>query len=138
MSYDPRSVNLICGGVVVSGYADGSFIKVKRNKDLYTQKVGRDDVIDVRSTDRTGTISVTLLAASNTNDVFSALLELDEASPYGTMSIPLLVKDANGSTLMTGTGRLKGWPEVEFSMEESHREWVFNVSNLKFFVGGHN
>lgn len=137
--YDPKSTTLIVAGVVVSGYADGSFIKVKRNKETFTQKVGaHGDVVDVRSTDKTGTITATILANSNTNDAFSALLAADELAPYGSMAVPLMIKDANGTTLIAGSGRIKKWPDIEFSVDEPSREWEFICSNLQFFVGGHN
>lgn len=137
--YDPKSTIFIVAGVICEGFANGSFIKVKRNKEVYTQKVGgHGDVVDVRSVDKTGTITITLLAASNTNDALSALLSADELAPYGTMNIPLMVKDSNGSTIVAGNGRIKGWPEVEVSEDEPHREWVFLVQNLQYFIGGHN
>ena len=139
MSYSPDSTVFIIAGVICQGYASGSFIKVKRNKETYSQKVGgHGDVVDVRSMDKTGTITITLLAASNTNDALSALLSADELAPYGTMNIPLMIKDNNGTTIVAGNGRIKGWPEVEVSDDEPHREWVFLVQNLQFFVGGHN
>jgi hypothetical protein len=136
--YDPKSVTFIVAGVVISGFDEDEFINAERNTDLYKQKVGRDGVIEVRSTDRTGKITVKLLSSSFSNDFFSGLLALDEASPYGTMSVPLLIKDANGATAAAGVGRIKGWPKLGYGSNPTGREWVFNVQNLKIFIGGHN
>lgn len=136
--YDPKSTTLIVSGVIVSGYASGTFIKVKRNKEIFTQKVGaHGDVVDVRSADRTGQITITLLAQSNTNDAFSLLLQIDEKAPYGSKSLPLILKDMNGTTIIGGLGRIKGWPDLDFMEDEPTREWTFLVSDMQYFVGGH-
>ena len=135
--YDPKSTALIIAGVIVEGFASGTFIKVKRNKETYSQKVGgHGDVVDVRSVDKSGTITITLLAQSNTNTALSTLLAADENAPYGTMAIPIILKDSNGSTICTASGRLKGWPEIDVSEEHPNREWVFLCRNLQMFIGG--
>ena len=136
-TYNPSSVALIIAGVIVEGYADGTFIKVKRNKDLYSQKVGAyGDVVKVRSADKSGTLSVTLLATSNTNDFLSALLLADEAASNGTTEVPLMLKDNNGNTIIAGNGHIKGWPEVDISVDVPNREWTLNMSCLQIFIGG--
>nr|BFD33729.1 hypothetical protein GTC16762_33480 [Pigmentibacter ruber] len=135
--YNPESTIVNIGGVEVTGFADGSFIKVKRTKDLYTLKSGaHGDSIFVKNPDRTGTISVTIISTFKTNDKLSALLLADEIAPNGTKEIPIIVKDTNGLTLCTGLGRLKGWPELERSVEEKPIEWTFLVRNLRMFLGG--
>ncbi len=77
--YNPESTIVNIGGVEVTGFADGSFIKVKRTKDLFTMKSGaHGDSIFIKNPDRTGTISITIISTFKTNDKLSTLLLADE------------------------------------------------------------
>ena len=137
--YDAKSINLIIGGVLISGLAGGSFIKIKRNKPLFTQKVGsHGDVCEIRSTDKTGILTFSLLSKSRGNDAMSALILADESSPYGTTALPILIKDSNGTTLATGMGRISQWPDLEWSEDSPVHEWTILLNTLELFVGGHD
>lgn len=137
--YNPETTIMNISGVDIDGFAEGSFIKVKRTKDLYSMKSGgHGDVIDVKNPDRSGTITISIISTFNTNDFLSGLLLADESAPNGTKRVPILIKDTNGKTLCTGSGRLKGWPELDRGVEEKAVEWVFNVGNLRMFIGGND
>ncbi len=135
--YNPESTIMNVAGVDIDGFAEGSFIKVKRTKDLYTMKSGgHGDIIDVKNPDRSGTITISIMSPFKTNDFLSSILLADEIAPNGTKRIPILIKDTNGTTLCSGSGRLKGWPEIDRGVEEKPIEWVFNMAYLKIFIGG--
>lgn len=134
--YDPSQVAFNVGGIDTNGFADGTFIKIARNKDAWTTVVGSDgEGTRVKSVDISGTITCTLSQSSPSNDYFSSLATKDESSSSG--SVPLLLKDANGTTLVkVKVGWVKKKPDSEFSNANSNREWVFESTAIQYDVGG--
>lgn len=137
-SYDPGQVDLNVNGVDVSGYADGTFVKVERNVDQATLQVGADGESTLAlSQNRSGRFTFTLQQSSPLNDIFSALAEALEARTGGF--VPILMKDNNGTTIAAAK---KGWtvkrPSTGFGKEPENREWIFETGNLDLTVGGSN
>ena len=126
-TYDPKQVTLNISGVLVSGFADGTFIKVERIKpEIYTTHVGaHGEVGRTKSNDRTGKITFTLKGTSPSN----AKLDLLKNSP---LPIPFGVK--NNSTSMFVAGSTNSWlskdPSVEFGLEETNVEWEITCDEL--------
>lgn len=78
-TYDPLLYAMTIGSVVVTGWAEGTFVKAKRNADSFTQYVGTDgEVSDARQHNHTGEISFVLKTTSPCNDLLSELLAADE------------------------------------------------------------
>jgi hypothetical protein len=137
MLYNPESFILLIAGLEVDGFSDGSFIKIKRNKDLYTQKVGaKGDVVDIKSADRTGTLTMSIFSTAASNQTLSGLILADEKAKNGTKNIPILLRDTNGNTAATAFGRIKNWPEIDKGIEEKAYEWVFNLRDLTINIAG--
>lgn len=135
-NYDPGRVVAAFRGIPILGYADGTFIAVERAEDAFTSEVGAGgDVTRVRSRNRTGTATFTLLSSSPTNDLFSGVALEDEM--FGTGVGPLLVKDLNGTTLIEApVAWIKKSPAVEYAKEAGSREWVIECAELFMKVGG--
>ncbi len=136
-TYNPADVQLILAGIAVSGYADGTFIAIGRDNPSFTSGSGADsEGWRAKSNDKTGTCTLTLLQTSASNDAFSALAALDEASGDGVG--PLLLKDNSGRSLYSAeTAWLEKPADAEFAREQSDREWVIKTDKLNVFVGGH-
>ncbi len=137
-NYNPKQVTAVFGAIIMQGVNDGVFIKTVRNSDGYTVKVGaQGDVTRVRNLDKTGQVTITLLAESPTNDLLSFQANLDEASDGGGAVAPLMIKDLNGTTLMIAENAwIMKMPEVEHAVDASSREWVIECADLKMVVGG--
>ncbi len=135
-TFDPGQVVISFGGVVLSGYADGTFIMVERSSDAFSKVVGAGgDVARVRNRDRSGRVTVTLMQTSLTNDRLSAIAAQDELA--GTGVGPLLIKDLGGTTLISAQSCwIAKVPNQEFGKEFSNREWIFDTSDLEILVGG--
>lgn len=138
LQYDPKNVSMIVGGKIMHGFADGTFIKVMRNQQAFTLKVGADgEGTRAKSNDKSGKFEITLMQSSSSNDVLSAYASADELSNSGV--VPVLLRDNNGTTLATC---LSGWvqklPDTEFAKEVGTRTWVFETDALEMFVGGNN
>jgi hypothetical protein len=134
--YDPGQIVINVAGIDVVAVADGTFVNAERAEDAFSMKVGAGgDVTRVRSRNRTGSVTLTLQAASPTNDLFSALALDDEL--FGTGTGPLLVKDLYGNTLISAeTAWIRKLPAVEMADEASNREWVIDCAELIMLVGG--
>lgn len=136
-SYDPKLIVIIYGGMILSGYADGTFGAAKRASDKMTPVVSSDGKVTVvRSADDSGEITITLQASSLSNDYLSAKAVV-QALPGPLVAEPLFIKDLLGTTLISAAQAwIKKVPDVEFGKELSNREWVFGVENLQMVVGG--
>lgn len=135
-TYDPKGVSLIIGGHIVQGYADGSFVKVARNNDAYTTKVGADgEPSRTKNNDKSGTVEITILQSSASNDVLSGYALADELNNGG--QVPVLVKDNNGTSIyVSESGWVKKIPDADLGKEMGERTWVIECGSLDMFVGG--
>lgn len=63
-SYDPKKVNLVMNGKIITGFASDSMITIARNEDTVTTQVGvKGDVAYNENANESGTITVTLMGA---------------------------------------------------------------------------
>lgn len=136
--YDPASVIVSFGPNVMSGFADDTMVRVERDEDTFTKKVGVDgECTRTRNMNRCGSITVMLMATSAANLVLSALHNIDELSPNGASILPILVKDTKGNTLHTA---LSAWirkpPVSETAKEVGTREWVLDTGPMVNVEGG--
>ena len=135
-NYDPKEVSVIVGGHIVTGYADGTFLTVSRNKDAFTLGVGADgEGARSKSNDKSGRLTLTLLQSSASNDVLSGFATADEIANGG--QVPVLVKDNNGTTIVeAATAWIVKKADVEYSHEITNREWIVESDRLDVLVGG--
>lgn len=134
--YDPGQIVVIFKGVQILGYASGTFVKASRTKETFAMSVGAGgDVVRVRSRDKTGSVAITIQAASPTNDVLTGFIASDEATGSGVGA--LLIKDLYGTTLITAD---KAWLEKpadgEYAADSPDREWTICCAELFISNGG--
>ena len=136
--YDPKNVSVIVGGKILSGFADGTFIKAERNEQAYTLKVGVDgEGARAKNNNKSGKLTFTLMQTSSSNDVMSAYAAADELGNGG--AVPVLIKDHNGSSVVTAlTAWVQKLPDLEDAKEISMRTWVMETDELIMFIGGNN
>jgi len=129
--FDPKEVSIIIAGHTVQGYADGTFASFAKNKDNYALTVGADgEGARVKSNDRSGRLTVTILQTSLSNDVLSGLATAGAQSPC-------LLKDNNGTTILaTDTAWLVREPDFEFGNEATNREYIIESDSWDQLVGG--
>lgn len=135
-NYDPTRVTLSFKGVLITGFAADTFILAERAEDTFSTDVGaQGDVTRIRSRNKTGSVTVTLMAGSPTNDRLSAIIAEDElvGTGYGAM----LMKDLNGTTLCSSAfAWLRRPANVERGSGASNVEWVIDCERLEMLVGG--
>jgi len=134
--YDPSQVIITWSGIPLhSGIVDGTFLTVKRNKPMWKLVKGGDgEGARVRSSDHSGTLSVTIRNGSAINNLLASAVNLDALT--GAVVAPLLVLDFCGATLHAGNRAfIQTPPEDTFATTEESRVWVFEADDLFMFSG---
>jgi hypothetical protein len=135
--YDPKLVTVIFGGPL-TGFADGTFVNVSYNDDLFTLVIGADgEACRAKTNNLSARVAVTLLQSSASNVFLSAALNTDLNSPLGDGILPFFLKDLSGTTLMSAENAWIVKPaDVENAREPGSREWTIETDNMQFLVGG--
>jgi len=137
--YDPLDIKMSWNGIIFTGFAEGTFITVERNEDAFNMQVGSGgDVVRVKSNNRSGLATLTLMQSSPTNDLLSTKSVLDERLGVAGQVGPLSIVDFNGTTKIFALNTWIQKPaQVEFSNTASQREWMFACASIDMFIGGH-
>jgi hypothetical protein len=135
-TYDPKANVATLGNLILGGYAENKFISAKRKTPTFSSQVGADGkVARSKSNDRRGEVTLTLLAASTTNDALSNLAILDEQTGAGVG--PFQLQDLNGTTLIHGANAwITKMPDTELAKELGEVEWMIEVDSMDVFRGG--
>ncbi len=135
-NYDPLQVSFSFMGARISGYCDDTFIEVEREEDAFTKHVGSlGDVTRVRNLNRSGSVTLTLMAEAPSNDILTALAIADEQ--FGEEFGPLLIMDHNGNMeVFSSTAWIKKMPKIERGKESGTVVWEFECADLEIIAGG--
>lgn len=133
---DPKDVIFIAAGLIITGYAQDTYIEVGRESNQVEDEVGAEGDVARRITnDKRGNITVTLLQTSRSNLILSGLARADELSGDGIF--PILIKDNRGNDLFIAPNSwIMKMPNVIYRAGVETRAWVFRCSNLQMVVGG--
>lgn len=136
--YSPKDVTMTFGGVPFSGFTDGDFITVEWDDDAFTLEKGADgETCWVANASYMGTVTVTLMSSSATNDYLSGIHIGDRVSLAGVL--PLFIKDSspNGRDLVTAAeARIVKMPTITKGNDVGTREWTFKAGELIIYAGG--
>jgi len=135
-TYDPAKVVVSFGGNLIGGFADGTFVMAERSEDAFTVVVGSGgEGARVFSNNKSGTVTLTLMGSSSSNDILTSIAKVDELLKTGIG--PLFIKDLGGTTLVSAQNSwIKKPASIEFGKELSNREWVLECENLDLSGGG--
>lgn len=135
-TFDPKSIIITIGGVPMSGFADGTFLEITTDTQQFTKVIGADGYATrVKSNNYGGILTLTLSQTSPSNDILSALLNLDRFTNSGV--VPILIKDLLGTSMFfSATGWIQQFPDFTFSNEIAERAWVFDLADVEMFIGG--
>ncbi len=134
-NYDPNQVYTSFNGVNLSGFLAESFIKVTRNKDMFTYK-GDISGSGTRSktNDRSGIIELTLTQRSASNQLLSGFAIADENT--GAATGVFMIKDALGSDLVVcQTAWVIKMPDIDYAIESGSRVWRFETDVMTWNLG---
>ncbi len=134
-NYNPNEIYMSFNGINVSGFLAESFIKVSRNKDMFTYK---SDISGsgtrTKTNDFSGTIECTLTQRSGSNEFLSGFAIADEQTGAGAGV--LMIKDALGNDLiLCQSAWVRKMPDVEYGNESGSRVWMFESDVITWFIG---
>jgi hypothetical protein len=137
-TYSPDRVIVLVGGVLMSGFAEDTFVEIAPVADLSTSQSGADgEVARAISTDKRCTVTVTLQQTSPANDALSTMIEVD-ALAGGTL-FPLTVQDLRGRSLFVAS---QAWiskrPTMTFGREINERVWEITTGGPSVWFAGGN
>jgi|SRR5215204_826611 len=136
--WNPDLVDVIFGGVPLSGFAEDAMIKLSEANDRFTITAGVAGEL-TRSKDpaTVGILTVSLMYSSNSNDVLSAAHIADIEAEGGAGVVPCAVNDRNGSGLFASPeAYIIRFPDLEMAKKIGKVEWQIQVTNYKLFIGG--
>jgi hypothetical protein len=124
------------------GWGDGGGMKCSRDSDAYTDKVGADgSVVRSPTNDDRVMVTLTFLQTASINSALSSIYSADVSQRLlglGGLSGPILIRDRNGLTEISG---LQAWivgPPKELTVERevANLEWQIRIANAVTFLGG--
>jgi hypothetical protein len=136
--YDPDQVTVSFAGILMQGFADGSFVTVVQESDDFTDVVGTDgEVSRSKTNDRRATVTIKLMQTSAVNTLLSAISNRDRDTPGGAGIGQLMIRDRQGSAIYRAD---RAWiskpPDVDFDRGAVSREWTIRCAKLERVDGG--
>jgi len=136
--YEARGLLINLGPIIAGGFADGEFITISRTKSTFEMVEGADGkVTRFKNASFSATVTVSLMQTSATNDLFSALLQVDRNARNGAGILPFRLRDSNGRSLYTAA---EAWimsdPDISFDRGPTTRQWTIGCADLQMFTGG--
>lgn len=145
-SYSPEDVLMVIswnapgdsGSHILSGTAEGTFIVYERTVPRATLYVGSDlSAARTLRRNKSGTITVTLMQGSESNDILSELARKDEEARNNDYLLSITLKDTFGRTMLFAPQAFLGNdPSISFGTDYGTRDWTFEVLNVQRHFGG--
>lgn len=138
-TYSPSDVIVSLAGMhTVTGYADGTFIKImKASRPFEKTRAMNGEISRIYSKDDTFRVELTLMQSSGSNNVLSMLYNIDTATRVG--KFPLFIKDGRGqTTFISATTWIEQLPDVTFGSQLDTRTWIFGCSDATIMIAGND
>jgi hypothetical protein len=131
-TYDPQTVVITVGNVIVSGFTDGDFVTVSYDEERYNVKAGADgEVARAKNANRMGTFEITLSATSAANAELSSIFNLEMLGGADVV-VPVSVQDLSGtSQAFASKCWLKQAPEFTRGKEVADSVWTISAADLQ-------
>lgn len=137
-TYDFKQVQVIFGGNILTGFAEGDAIQLTPNADAFTLKVGADgETSRSKSNNKSRGLKLKFMQTASANDILSGIHNTDLENNSGVR--PLMIKDLNGNSLVTERQAFIGKaPDESWGAEAGDREWTLVLPNPFVVTGGNN
>lgn len=141
-TYSPPDVTVVismgAASHVVSGFAEDTFVSIERNSETYEMYTGADDTnTRIYKPNTSCAVTISLQQTSNSNDVLSALYEIDRASRNSDNLFSITVKDNSGRSLFSASQAfISVTPNSEYGTSMNTRDWVVQCPRPDYYIGG--
>lgn len=137
-TYNPKRNVVILGGIPITGFADGTFIRIQQQGDGMTHKVGaQGDIARSVSPNSLHQVTLTLLPGSASNAYLTGIHKADRLTCGGAM-VPIGISDLCGlDNFVAAQAWIPKMPDMSQSVESENREWVlFTGAPSIYILGG--
>lgn len=121
----------------IQGYADGSFLNVKRETPASTLYIGSDNSAGrIKRTNSASTITITLHQFSPSNAILQALQHADEKDSGNAWVVAMTIKDLSGtSSWSTSQAFIGTVPDAQLGSSTENRAWELHAVSLNANIG---
>src|SRR5690242_2021423 len=135
-NYAPDHVSFVFKGFPIMGFQDGTFIEAERKEDGFTMHVGAlGDVTRVKNLNRTGHVTLTLMAQHPDNDTLQSIADDDEQNSTGVGTLQIM--DHNGNMeVHASLAWIRKRPKIDRAKEAGPTTWTFDCADLELNSGG--
>lgn len=135
-TYIAAEVQVVIGSRALRGKSEGTFVKVARDEDSFTKKVGADgEVTRAKTSNRSGTIEVTLDQSSEDNAYLQQLVNTDENTSNGI--VPAKIIDSSGTYVAIAAEAWVRKPsDAEMGRDVKERTWIVDCASIDMLGGG--
>ena len=135
--YSPSDVTVSIAGIhIATGFAADTFVNISKDIEPFEIQRAMDGSVQrIYKHDEGYKLDLTLAQSSQTNNVLSALYNIDTATRKG--KFPVFVKDNKGSTTFFAlTAWVNRIPDVSFGSTLATRTWTLQCTQASLTVGG--
>jgi hypothetical protein len=135
-TYDPSKVRVLIGALVMTGFADGTFVKINRSGDAFDKKRGADGTVDrINKSAYDFEVDFSLKGTSPLNASLSGLLATDQLTNGAIF--PLTIQDLSGNSLFEAPQAwIKKDPDQDFADSLNNRSWKIDTGAAANLIGG--
>jgi hypothetical protein len=138
-NYSPEDVVFLLGGVIpLSGFADGTFISIRKANPIFETVVSADGKVSRTQVENPlYTVTLTLSSVASDNEILTAISFADKKTGRG--KLPIMVKDNLGTSIFYASlAWIESTPDMSFGTDVSTRDWVFSCIGVTEVVGGND
>lgn len=126
-TYDAKKVSVIVGGVQITGFAEKTFVKSKKDEDTVKSHVSAQGDVGVAINNHSlGTITITLNQTSPSIPYLNKLANSPKMVDAWVISDNDVKEKSGGTKAMVNVP-----PELEYSDEITEREYTLSVFDYK-------
>lgn len=124
--YDPKKVTAIFNGVVITGFAEDSFINAERLEDHFVEYVGaQGEVSHAETANKTGEVTFTLDSTS------PSVKYLNQCANNGVVgNVSVIDMNENGTNVDGNEARVRKPADREWGKEISEPEFIIFVGDF--------
>ena len=128
--FDPNQFTITVNGLLINGFADGTFCNIEYTSDIWVMTPGVKNVVRVKQNDDSASVTLTLQKGSAGNKILDDLRLVDLASAGGIFNF--LAKDTlnPGNFYSAKTMWVRRTPTFAPSKDAPTQEWILDTNEL--------
>lgn len=132
-TYSADEVSVTLGSILVDGFADGTFVTLEQETETFGKVVGSDGKVSrFKTLNRSGSVTISVMQTSLSNDLLNALHILDRDAPNGAGIVPMTIRDRSGrSVYFAAQAWIAAPPKPTFGREVESRDWTIHFAEIE-------